>query len=182
MHIGNVIAQVREDRKIPRTKLGKMIHLSPRTIEAYETEKQVPSPDTVLAISKCLKLPWLTQLYCKWHCAIGQAYSYEVLTAVNLDPATVLLKLVGEMAEAQAVLERMLELTVNKNDRECFTEVEWAEFTRCLQEFLDVEHNVECLKITLGQWCDVSELVSQHNSKCWQRGYIRKNIERRVPA
>jgi DNA-binding XRE family transcriptional regulator len=182
VHIGNVIAQVREDRKIPRTKLGKMIHLSPRTIEAYETEKQVPSPDTVLAISKCLKLPWLTQIHCKWHCAIGDAYSYEVLTGVNLDPATVLLKLVGEMAEAQAVLGRMLEITVNKNSRECFTEVEWAEFTRCLQEFLDVEHNVECLKITLGQWCDVSELISQHNLKCKQRGYIRKNNERRRPA
>jgi hypothetical protein len=73
-------------------------------------------------------------------------------------------------------------LTVNKNSRGCFTDIEWTEFVQCLQEFLDVEHNVECLKITLGQWCDVSELVSQHNSKCWQRGYIRKNIERRVPA
>jgi hypothetical protein len=141
----------------------------------YETKKDsTPPPDVVLAVSKILKKPWLTQLYCRHHCAIGEAYSYEVLTGVNLDPASVLLKLVGEMLEAQAVLQRMLEIAVNKNTREDFSQAEWSEFVKCLGEFLDVEHNIECLKISLGKWCDVSELIKQHNQKCWERGYIKE--------
>jgi transcriptional regulator with XRE-family HTH domain len=174
VHIGTAIERARKERQITRTELGRRIGLSPRTIEAYEAEKQIPPPDAVLAISKHLKVPWLTQKYCKQHCAIGQAYSYEVLTGVNLDPASIMLKLISEMAEAQAVLQRMLELVVNKNSREDFSPTEWSDFIKCLHEFLDVEHNIETLKIALGQWCDVSELIKQHNDKCWQKGYIKK--------
>lgn len=150
------------------------LHIAPRTLCKYEAGETVPPPEVVLEMSRLYRIPWLTQHYCREHCAIGRAYSYEVLTGVNLDPPSVMLKLVGEMAEAQAVLQRMLELAVNKNRREDFTPEEWAEFTKCLHEFLDVEHNVETLKISLGRWCDVSELISQHNQKCWQRGYIKK--------
>ncbi|MGB9904620.1 MAG: helix-turn-helix domain-containing protein [Desulfotomaculales bacterium] len=150
------------------------LHIAPRTLCKYESGETVPPPEVVLEMNRLYRAPWLTQHYCREHCAIGRAYGYEVLTGVNLDPASVMLKLVSEMAEAQAVLQKMLELTVNKNRREDFTPEEWAEFTRCLQEFLDVEHNVETLKISLGCWCDVAELVAAHNKKCRERGYTKE--------
>ncbi|AVX21632.1 Helix-turn-helix [Carboxydocella sporoproducens DSM 16521] len=175
MHIGTAIERVRKERKVTRTELGRKVGLSPRTIESYETGKQVPPPDVVMIISKYLRIPWLTQEYCKRHCAIGQKYSYVMLTGVNLDPASIMLKLISEMKEAEAVLHRMLEILVNKNGREDFLPAEWDEFIECLHEFLDVEHNIETLKISLGEWCDVSELIQQHNNKCWQKGYLRKN-------
>lgn len=177
MEIGVLIREARDEAGMSRKALGAAVGVSGRTIEAYEVGRQTPLPDVVLKISKRCDVPWLTQFFCRGYCAIGAAYSYEVLNAVNTDPASVLLKLVGEMAEAQAVLKRMLELAVNKNTREDFSPAEWAEFVRCLHEFLDVEHNVETLKISLGKWCDVSELIAEHNSKCWNRGYIKKGVK-----
>lgn len=158
------------------------LHIGTRTLIKYEAGETIPPPEVVLEMSRLYRVPWMTQHYCREHCAIGRAYSYEVLTGVNLDPASVMLKLVGEMAEAQAVLQRMLELVVNKNRREDFTSSEWNEFTRLLGEFLDVEHNIECLKISLGYWCDVAELIKAHNEKCWQRGYIKKEKPATKPA
>lgn len=146
-------------------------YVSVRALINYEQKKTVPGPDVALQMSKVYKDPWLTQRYCKECCAIGQAYSYEILDHVNLDPASVMLKLVGEMNEAQAVLNEMLGLAVNKNEREDFSEEEWQEFIKCLHEFLDVEHNVEILKISLNKWCDMSELIQEHNRKCYTRGY-----------
>ncbi|WP_352404482.1 helix-turn-helix domain-containing protein [Sporanaerobacter acetigenes] len=148
-------------------------YIGPRTLSNYEAGMTIPGPDVALQMSKVYKDPWLTQRYCKECCAIGQAYSYEILDHVNLDPASVMLKLVGEMNEAQAVLNEMLGLAVNKNEREDFSEEEWQEFIKCLHEFLDVEHNVEILKISLNKWCDMSELIQEHNHKCYERGYAK---------
>lgn len=161
-----------------RKKMGMSIeeasfqlHISAKTLQNYEHGASTPPPEVVLAMSKLYKEPWMTQLYCKQDCAIGHAYSYDVLDQVNLDIASILLKLVGEMREADEVLGRMLELAVNKNARADYTQAEWDEFTDLLDEFMDVEHAIEILKISLDHWCDVSKLVRKHNNKCVQRGY-----------
>lgn len=174
MDIATVIREARTGQGMSRASLASKIGLSPRTIEAYEAGKQVPPADVALAISRECRIPWLTQIYCRKYCPIGQKYSYEVLEGVNLDPQSVILKLAGEFDEARAVLGKMEELVINKNSREDFSEAEWREFTRCLAEFLDVEHVVECLKISLGYWTDVGDLIKAHNDKCWQRGYVQK--------
>ena len=148
-------------------------YVSVRALINYEQKKTIPGPDVALQMSKVYKDPWLTQRYCKDCCAIGQAYSYEILDHVNLDPASILLKLVGEMEEAQGVLTKMLAIAVNKNEREDFGDSEWEEFVQYLHEFLDVEHNVEILKISLNKWCDMSELIQEHNHKCYERGYAK---------
>ncbi len=154
-------------------------YVSPRALINYEQENTTPGPDVALQMSKVYKDPWLTQRYCKDCCAIGRAYSYEILDNVNLDPASVMLKLVGEMKEAQDVLNNMLALAVNKNEREDFKECEWEEFVRYLHEFLDVEHNVEILKISLNKWCDMAELIAEHNQKCKLRGYVGGEVSER---
>jgi transcriptional regulator with XRE-family HTH domain len=169
-----VYAGARKGAGLSIEEAAFQIHIAPRTLVKYEHGESTPGPDVVLAMSRVYKKPWMTQIYCKECCAIGQAYSYEVLNNVNLDPPSIMLKLIGEMKEAQAVLHRMLGLTVNKNSRSDFNEQEWTEFTKCLQEFLDVEHNIETLKIALNNWCDISEEIQKHNKKCLERGYVKK--------
>ncbi len=152
------------------------LHVAPRTLCKYESGENVPPPEVIVAMSREYRAPELLARYCRENCAIGQAQGYEILDRVNADPPSVMIKLVGEMAEAQAVLHRMLDLAVNRNRREDFPDREWAEFTKCVQEFLDVEHNVAILRLSLGAWCDPSELVGRHNRKCVDRGYA--SIER----
>lgn len=168
----------REAAGLSREEASFRLHIGSRTLSNYESGETTPPPDVALAMSREYRVPWMTQLYCKEHCAIGHAYSYDVLNNINLDPPTVLLKLLGEMKEAEEVLNQMMLITVNKNRREDFTPEEWTQFINCLQEFFDVEHCIETFKISLGRWCDVSELIHNHNQKCWQRGYIKKEKDR----
>lgn len=149
------------------------LHIAPRTLCKYEAGETTPPPEVVLGMSQLYKQPDMTLKYCR-ECPIGEAYGYEVLNNVNLDPATVLLKFIGEYREVGELLDRLLELTVNKNERQDFSSDEWQEYIQGLQELLDLEHNIECLKMSLAKWCDVTELVEQHNMKCLQKGYIKK--------
>ncbi len=158
------------------------VHVAPRTLCKYESGENVPPPEVVLAMGREYRAPELVARYCRERCAIGQVHGYEILDRVNADPASVMLKLMTEMAEAQAVLQRMIELAVNKNRRADFQDREWAEFTKCLHEFLDVEHTIEVLKVSLGAWCDMAELVGQHNRKCVDRGYAGGSAETKASA
>jgi len=38
------------------------------------------------------------------------------------------------------------------------------------------------LKIALGNWCDVAELVAEHNRKCMERGYVKRKEPAKKPA
>jgi transcriptional regulator with XRE-family HTH domain len=150
------------------------LHIAPRTLIKYEAGETVPPPEVVLEMSREYHIPWLTQVYCREHCAIGAAYSYEVLNGINLDIQSVILSLRQEAEEAMAVLGDLEKLSRNKRCCEDFNDADWNEFVKALQEWLDLEHNIECIKISLGTWTDVSELVKQHNTKCEERGYVKK--------
>lgn len=150
------------------------LHIAPRTLCKYEAGDTVPPPEVVLSMSREYTMPELTLHYCRQHCAIGKAYGYEVLDAIDTSPVTVLAKLMGELEEARGMLDKAMALIINKRTKRCFTEAEWTEFKAAILEFLDVEHNVEVLKLALGRMCDVSELVELHNKKCRQNGYVKE--------
>jgi len=147
------------------------VHIGRKSLCNYEKGKRIPPPDVVLNMSEVYGDPAMTLRYCR-ECPIGQKYSYEVLDNVNLDPATVVLKLVSEYREAGQVLDRLQELTVNKNRQEDFVEDEWQEYMKGIHELLDLEHNIEILKISISKWCDIGELIGEHNQKCRDKKYV----------
>ena len=149
------------------------LHIAPRTLQNYENITTPPA-DVVLGMSREYRAPELTNSYGREVCAIGRAFSYEVLDNVDSSLPCVILKLISEMEEAQKAMNKLIWLSVNKKTRSDFTETEWAEFTEALQVFFDVEHNIEVLKLTLAKMTDVSELIHQHNQKCLQRGYTKR--------
>ena len=164
----------RKQAKLGIEEASFRLHIAPRTLCKYEAGDTVPSPEVVLAMSREYRQPELTLNYCRQNCAIGKAYGYEVLDAVDTNPVAVLAKLMGEIDEARGMLNRAMAITINKVHRNDFTDDEWDEFTDATLEFLDVEHNIEVLKLTMGRMCDVSELVERHNQKCRDNGYTKK--------
>lgn len=150
------------------------LHIAPRTLCKYEAGETVPPPETVLGMSRLYKAPRLPRLHCRLDCAIGAAYAYEVLTGINSDVQSVISSLRQEVEEAVSVLGEMERLVRNKNGRRDFGDQEWKLFARIVHEWLDVEHNIDVLKISLGHWCDVSKLIEEHNRKCRERGYVSK--------
>ena len=167
--------------KIARKKVGLSIeeaafklNVANRTLSNYESGETVPSPEVALAMSREYKQPFITQLYCKECCAIGKAYSYEVLNNVNLTVESVLMSLQQELEEAIEVLPDLIRLVRNKRVREDFSEEEWDQVVKSLHEWLDLEHNIECLKIAFNNFSDVSPFIQQHNLKCVNRHYVDK--------
>ncbi|MBE3586538.1 MAG: helix-turn-helix domain-containing protein [Thermoanaerobacter sp.] len=166
--------EAREAAGMTQKEAAERLHIGIRTLRAYELGDVVPSPEIVLEMSRIYRRPDLTMRYCRGVCAIGRAYSYEVLDAVNIDLAHIVLKLSEELEEARAMLNKAMRLVINKQSRSDFTEQEWREFEQAMHEFLDAEHAVEVLKIALGRMTDVSGLVEAHNKKCRERGYVKK--------
>ena len=146
-------------------------NIAVRTLMKYESGEVTPPPDIVVKMSRMYQQPWLTQHYCR-RCEIGKAYSYEVLNNVDLSISGILMSLKEEMEEALKVFPRMLKVTRNKQSREEFENQEWEDFIRAMNEWIDLEHNIECLKIAFNKFMDVSELIKAHNEKCIAKHYV----------
>lgn len=162
----------RKALRMSREEAAAALHIGTKTLANYEDGKSIPPPEVVLEMSRLYGKPLLPHRYCRENCAIGKAYDYDILDNVNLDIANVLLKLVCELEEGRAVQDKLMALVVNKKDRRDFTDAEWREFVRCLQEYLDIEHTIEMLRYAISGWCDSEELIAAHNRKCRDRGYV----------
>lgn len=167
----------REVVGLSRDEAAFRLHIGTRTLAYYEAQERMPAPDVVLNMSREYKRPDLTVRYCR-ECPIGDAYSYEYLNNIDNSIPAVTLKLISELKEAAQAMDTILEISVNKHSKEDFTEKDWAQFVQAIHELLDVEHNIEILKLVLEYLTPevdlIPNLVKEHNYKCWDRGYVRK--------
>ncbi len=147
----------------------KGIEISIESLGCYERGIREPSPDMVIELADIYKELFLTQKYCKFNCAIGQAYSYEILDSIDLKA----LKLLEEHRESYEVLAETIILIVNKETKEDFTADELEKLKKNVHELLDTEHTIEIFKIALNKFIDMKEMIAEHNQKCRQRGYAR---------
>lgn len=168
----------REVIGLSRDEAAFRLHIGTRTLAYYEAMERIPAPDVVLQMCRVYRQPDLTIRYCKKHCPIGQTYSYEILNNIDMNLTAVIMKLTIELKEAVRATEILQELVINKKSKADFTREEWDRFTVAVLEFFDVEHNIEIMKLALEELTEevdlIPELVKQHNQKCLDRGYVRK--------
>jgi len=166
--MNKVYKDARLEKGLTLEAAAEFMHCTGRTVWAFENEKN-PDAYYVSMMAKIYDKPELTQFYCKNNCPIGRDFSYELLDNIDLNITTILSKLNIEMKEAQGVMNDLISQSINyefENDMESFT--------NDLQELLDVEHNIEILKVKLHQWLDVKEITNIHNEKCIARNYTKK--------
>lgn len=149
------------------------IGISIESLGCYERGVRDPSPEMVVELAEIYKEPFLTQRYCKHNCAIGKAYSYEILDGVDLSLSNVCLKLLEEHRESHMVLEEVLILITNKRNKNDFTLDEIKRLKFNTHELLDTEHTIEIFKIALNKFIDMKELIAEHNQKCRDRKYAK---------
>ena len=182
--IGIELKKARNKAGLSRRMAGQKLVLHPKSIEAYEIEKLTPAPEVVLAMAKLYNEPSLNQHYCRQQCAIGAVYCFEYLNNVPLAPQNILLKLQQEYREVESSLERMLITAVNKKEAEDFSEKEKKDFQQDIHRLLNLEHAMEMLKLELQKrkWVDLPVLISEHNSKCYRKGYVVNGLVKDPPA
>ena len=154
--------------------MEREIEISTESLGCYERGVRDPSPGMVVELAEIYGEPFLTQRYCKHNCAIGQAYSYDILDNIDTSLSSIALKLLEEHRESHEVLEETLMLIVNKRNKKDFTDKEINKLKFNVHELLDVEHTIEIFKIALNNFIDMKEMIQEHNQKCIDHGYIRR--------
>lgn len=168
----------RENKKLSRNDVADLlidrgIEISIESLGCYERGVRDPSPGMVVELADIYKEPFLTQRYCKFNCAIGQAYSYDILDNIDTNLSSIALKLLEEHRESHELLEETLTLIVNKRKIEDFTTEEIRKLKFNVHELLDVEHTIEIFKIALNKFINMEEMIAEHNQKCKNHGYIK---------
>jgi hypothetical protein len=79
------------------------------------------------------------------------------------------IKIREETIEAMDAINLLKRICINKKSREDFTPTEWKSFKFAFQNLLDVEHNLEMLKLALAEWVDIPEEIHIHNDKCYRK-------------
>lgn len=170
----DMIRQARKKAGLTQEEVARRMFLGLRQYQRLEHGEQALSPEEAVRLAELLKSPSLIMVYCRNCCAIGRRYGYEALNNVDLSPQNILLKLYQEHKKAGEAIGRMLITVVNKQQVNDFTDGERGGFAGDLHDLLDLEHALATLKMELGerQWCDIPQLVGEHNSKCCRRGYV----------
>lgn len=153
--------------------IDKGIEIGIESLGCYERGVRDPSPAIVKELAGIYEEPFMTQRYCKYNCAIGQAYSYEILDSIDLSLSNVCLKLLEEHRESQEVLEETIMMIANKRTIEDFTDKEIGKLKFNIHELLDVEHTIEIFKIALNKFFDMEDMIQEHNQKCIDHGYAK---------
>lgn len=169
----------RENMRLSRNDVAALladrgIEISTESLGCYERGVRDPSPGMVVELADIYKEPFLTQRYCRYNCAIGQAYSYEILDNIDLDNlSNIALKLLEEHRESHDVLAEILVLITNKRTKKDFTDYEYERLKKNVHELLDTEHTIEIFKIALNKFIDMKEMIAEYNQKCIERGYVK---------
>src|SRR5699024_10203161 len=78
----------------------KGVDISSESLGCYERGVRDPSADMVMELAEIYGEPFMTQRYCKHNCAIGKAYSYEILDKLDLNNiSNIGLKVLQEVRE-----------------------------------------------------------------------------------
>lgn len=164
----------RNEANMTIERASEEIGVAPRTLAKYESGEIVPDAEKVLTMSRLYNEPEMTHWHCRTHCEIGRAFNYEILDAVSDNPLHMLEKLEEETEEMLAKIKQARRALINKDDDSnwCTKTVETV--TGWVREMFDVDHTIQKIKIEFGRILDMSRLVYEHNQKCEERGYTRK--------
>lgn len=101
----------REEFGLSRERASELMGgISAERIEKIESEKSLPHPDEVLAMSVAYKKPRLCNHYCANVCPIGQEYVPEVKVK---DLSQIVLEMLASLNSIQKRKERLIEITAD---------------------------------------------------------------------
>lgn len=137
----NIYQIYREQAKLTRDAASeKMAYLSSDRIEKIESEKSLPHPDEILAMSECYKTPDLCNYYCSHECPIGQLYVPEVKIK---DLSQIVLEMIASLNALEKEKNRLVEITVDGE----ITEDEYRDFAAIQDQLEKISLSVDSLKL-----------------------------------
>ena len=131
----------REELGLSRERASELIGwVSAERIEKIESEKSLPHPDEVLAMSVAYKKPRLCNYYCANVCPIGQEYVPEIKVK---DLSQIVLEMLASLNSIQKRKERLIEITADGK----ISGDEISDFVHIQEELERISITVETLQL-----------------------------------
>lgn len=131
----------REELGLSREKASEQLGwISAERIEKIESEKSLPHPDEVLAMSVAYKKPRLCNHYCANACPIGREYVPEIKVK---ELSQITLEMLASLNSIQKQKDRLIEITADGE----ITQDEIADFIHIQEELERISVTVEALQL-----------------------------------
>lgn len=143
---------------LSREEAAFRLHIGGRTLYDYETGKTLVPPDIALRMAEVYKQPTITARYCEESCPIGQVYAHPV-TVRSLCGAVL------------GVLNKHNQVTVLRDTLVAIAEdgviddVEKADFEVILEELLELEKQIETLKLYAATVVNLPQIIKRVKEK-----------------
>jgi len=142
----NIYQLSREAMELTREQAGELLEfISPDKIEKIESEKMMPHPEDVLAMSRAYKVPQMCNYYCSHECPIGQIYVPELKMK---DLSGIILEMIATLNNINKEKDRLIEITADGQ----ITEDEYEDFKKIRDQLSKISMSVD----TLSLWVDKS--------------------------
>lgn len=155
----NMFQRAREEAGLSRQAASEAANVvSESRIEKIESEKILPQPEDVLALSQAYKKPVLNHYYCAHYCPIGKRYETEVETK---ELSQIVLEVLSSLNSIGKERERLIEISVDGQ----ISNEELKDFVRIKQQLMEIAHTANALQLwientILSDKIDVSALNS----------------------
>lgn len=117
-----------------------MVFVSPERIEKIESEKSLPHPDEVLAMSECYKKVQLCNYYCSHDCPIGIEYVPEIKLK---ELSQIVLEMLATLNSIDRDKDRLIEMSADSR----ITEDEFKDFINIQDKLNKISMTADSLKL-----------------------------------
>lgn len=148
----NIYQLCREKTGLTREKASeKMVYISDDRIEKIESEKSLPHPDEILAMSDCYREPALCNYFCSHECPIGQKYVPEIK---ERSLSQIILEMLASLNTLDKEKNRLIEITADG----AISVDEYADFVKIQKQLSRLSLSVEALRIWVEKTASQGEI------------------------
>lgn len=147
----NIYQISRENAGLTREAAAELLHfISSDRIEKIESERSLPHPEEILAMSEVYKNPSLHNQYCSMICPIGQKYVHPI-ESKQLSQIT--LEMIAAINALTKEKDRLVEITVDGT----ISPEEIEDFKRIKEQLEKMALTIDSLKL----WIDDTVISGQ---------------------
>ena len=149
----NIYQTYRENAGLTREKASEAMEVVSETrIEKIESDKTIPYPDEIMAMSECYKAPDLCNYYCSTECPIGRKYVAPVQAK---ELTQIVLEVLATLNSLNKDKDRLIEISADGE----VSEDEEKDFSYIKDQLSKISLAVDSLQL----WIDKRELLDTDN-------------------
>lgn len=141
----NIYQISRENLELTRDKASELMEfISADRIEKIESEKSLPHPDEIIAMSEAYKAPALCNYYCSHECQIGIK---DVPELKIKDLSQIVLEIISSLNNFEKQKDKLINITVDGE----ISEDEYLDFAKIEKQLDNISLSVRSLRLWVEQ-------------------------------